>query len=267
MKRAVLLAASGTANEQARATLDIVTREVQAAGFGDVAWTYTSGSIVSKCQARGIDIQLPGEALTRLAQAGFEEVAVLSLHLVAGQEHEHLRDAAVSAAARGLFRQLRVGPPLLASGAALESTVSAVCAALPAERAPADAVVLMGHGNEAHSGSLAYLAAAAAFRRRDPAILLGVLEGQPDVSELLRECQERAGRRVWLLPFTLVAGFHALADLAGPRPTSWLSQFQAHGFDCRPVMQGLVENAAIRAMYLAHLRELMAGFAPAGSGV
>ena len=55
----------------------------------------------------------------------------------------------------------------------------------------------------------------------------------------------------------LVAGDHAVNDMAGEEPDSWKSQLENAGITVRCALEGLGEVPAIRELYLAHLREVL----------
>jgi len=73
---------------------------------------------------------------------GFTQVAVQSLHVVAGWEFADMqRNANAFGAMAGGFARVAVGGPPLASAANFERVTRALLAALPAERRPDEAVL------------------------------------------------------------------------------------------------------------------------------
>ena len=59
------------------------------------------------------------------------------------------------------------------------------------------------------------------------------------------------------MPLMLVAGDHAINDMASDDEDSWKSAFARAGIRATPWLQGLGENAAIRAMFVAHLHQAL----------
>ena len=55
------------------------------------------------------------------------------------------------------------------------------------------------------------------------------------------------------MPLMVVAGDHAVNDMAGPEEDSWQSVLTADGWQVRSVLQGLGELPAVRRIYLDHL--------------
>ena len=113
--------------------------------------------------------------------------------------------------------------------------------------------MLFGHGT-GHAANLVYPALQTAFDlagRRD--VLVGTVEGWPAFPEVLRQLKERCGAGVHLVPLMLVAGDHALNDMAGGTPESWKSRLEAEGFSVRATLRGLGLLPEVQAMYRAHL--------------
>ena len=60
-------------------------------------------------------------------------------------------------------------------------------------------------------------------------------------------------RRVVLRPLMLVAGNHAVNDMADPDdPDSWYSRFTAAGYETVCVIEGLGQIPAVRDIYADH---------------
>ncbi len=55
------------------------------------------------------------------------------------------------------------------------------------------------------------------------------------------------------MPLMLVAGDHAVNDMASDGPESWKSRLEQAGYHCRCYLQGLGENALIQQMFVDHL--------------
>ena len=72
------------------------------------------------------------------------------------------------------------------------------------------------------------------------------------LEETLAELQRQAVRRVVLKPLLLVAGEHALRDLAGPGEDSWRSILQRQAVEVVPVLTGLGEEPAFARILVQH---------------
>jgi sirohydrochlorin cobaltochelatase len=54
----------------------------------------------------------------------------------------------------------------------------------------------------------------------------------------------------------IVAGDHALNDMAGDEPDSWISTFKAAGFEALTQLEGLGSNNSWADIYVEHLKAL-----------
>lgn len=202
----------------------------------------TSYAVRSKCAAAAPS--LPG-VLMRLVREGYAAANLVVGFLSAGEEYHKVRS---EAAAFGPQLELCVTRPPLLDRAGLRRFLGAVLAGLP-ERAPDECVLFMGHGHAGGRSDFQYMAAASELAGLDPALHLACVEGEPSFEPVLPELR---GKRVRLVPFMLVAGDHALSDMAGDGPESWKRRLEAAGYETECVLHGLGENPAV-ARYFAEL--------------
>jgi sirohydrochlorin cobaltochelatase len=64
-------------------------------------------------------------------------------------------------------------------------------------------------------------------------------------------------RKVRLLPFLLVAGGHAVNDIAGAGPESWKSTLEREGFEVEVHLRGLGDMESIVSILLEHTRSAL----------
>jgi len=198
------------------------------------------------------------DVLAAMAAQGIKRVAVQSLHVVPGEEyHEMLAGLRRFLENGGRRMTFSVGAPLLASLADVDRVAGAVLAGLPPERAPNEALVVMGHGAPP-PGAGFYEALREKLFRLDPLARFGAMPRErgvpcPDLEAIVADLTARNVRTAWLLPFLTVAGAHACCDLAGDAPASWRGRLEAAGIACRPHLAGLVEQPAMTAVWRDHL--------------
>lgn len=117
--------------------------------------------------------------------------------------------------------------------------------------------MLLGHGTE-HFANMVYPAMQTALRlaggRR---AYMGTVEGWPGFDEVLAQLKKDGCGQALLVPFMLVAGDHALNDMAGDGPKSWKSRLEAAGVGVRCRMRGLGALPEVQALYGARLREIV----------
>lgn len=254
MKQALIAVSFGSSVARAREEIGAVEAALAAAA-PDYAFrrAYTSPTIRRILAGRGEVVDSLPEALDRLAAEGFDRVLVQPTHLLYGFEYEAIERQVRAAAGR--FDTLKLGRPLMADDTALRALAACVAESYPVQ--PGQGLVLMGHGT-AHFANMVYPALQTAFRLQGAdRVYVGTVEGWPGFAEVLAQLQADGVTRVQLAPFMLVAGDHALNDMAGEEPDSWKSRLAAAGIaaDCR--MQGLAQLAPVRALYAARLKELM----------
>lgn len=265
MKTGILLVASGSTRSDARREYDAFERTA-AARHPDaaIAWAFSAAPIRRKLAAAGIRAQDPASALSAMRSAGITHLAVQSLHVVPGPSVAALRRTVATwlraARAEGgpppPFAAIAFGEPLLSCPDDIERVVAGMLAGLPAGTEQ-DALLLMGHGDAQGHTAATYRGVAEALRRAHPRAELATLSGQPAFDELLKTLAEAPPARVFLLPFTAVAGYHARVDLAGAQADSWASRIRALGIACIPMLRGLVAQPRVAEIWLQHLDSAM----------
>jgi len=199
---------------------------------------YTSRMV--RCK-RGNDVPSPAARLQELFLAGYDTVHILAGYLTPGAEYDKLRQTAEVFSMR---MKVTVTKPPLSDPESLRKFLSGVRCAIPEDHA--GKVLFMGHGNSDGRSAFAYQAAAAELKKLDPAISLACVEGEPSFESVLEQFRSEM---VLLIPFMLVAGDHALNDLAGTEPGSWKSRLEKQGCKCDCILHGLGELPDVAAYF------------------
>lgn len=251
--KTVLLVAFGTSVGEAKGSLDAIATAYTQRG-DTVLWAYTSDVIRKKLSKEGQKVMSVNQAMHLAAKNGVKELYIQSLHVTPAEEYGALQRMIVRHLSRGKrhFDKVLLGYPLLVSCQDLMEVVDAALASLPAERGPQDAVVFMGHGNDRGPGDLVLYAANAAFQSKDKNAHLATVEGSLGFDKLLPQLKAAGIKRVWLVPFMMVAGDHARNDMAGEAKDSWASQCKEAGMDVKVILQGLGQIPAVRELFLRH---------------
>lgn len=254
MKQALLAVSFGTSVPRARQDIAAVEQALAAGAPGrDFYRAYTSPTIRRMLAGRGETVPGLPEALEALAAAGYEEVLVQPTHLLYGIEYDKLK--ADAAAFAGCFARLALGRPLAADSESL--CLLAACLLERFEPQQDGALVLLGHGTE-HFANMVYPAMQTALRLAGgQRAYVGTVEGWPGFDEVLAQLRKDGCGQALLVPFMLVAGDHALNDMAGNGPESWKSRLEAAGVRVRCHMQGLGALPGVQALYGARLREIL----------
>ncbi len=253
-KPGTLLAAFGTSMDDARLSIDAVEAAYKkAGGKAPVLTAFTSDIIRDKLAKEGKPVPSVDTAMKLMAEQGVTELTVQSLHMTAAEEYVELERLVARNLAKNpnRFKSVKIGYPLLVSQNDLDNVVKILPAVLPKRKA-GEAVLLMGHGNNRGPGDLVLAAAGAAFRKADPLVWLAAVEGAQTLDKVLPQMKAAGVKRVWLQPFMIVAGDHAVNDLAGPEEDSWASVLKAHGMTPIPNLVGLGQVDGIRKIFLEH---------------
>ena len=98
---------------------------------------------------------------------------------------------------------------------------------------------------------------AARMRQLYPDLLtvIGTVEGFPALDDVLATLKEKGVKKVVLKPFMVVAGDHAMNDMAGDEPDSWKSVLEKNGIEVIAVKKGLGENDRIADIFVEHLAD------------
>ena len=186
-KVGILLVAFGSSEASAQVSFDNIDMKVKKA-FPNipVRWSYTSHIIRKKLAKSGKYLDSPEVALAKMADEKFTHVAIQSLHTIRGAEFEDLSNTIAGFKLMGVFQEIQVGQPLLASQEDIEKTVNAILGSIPAEREASEAVVLMGHGTH-HPANAFYSALAYQLQLRDANIMVGTVEGYPELDTVQKQ--------------------------------------------------------------------------------
>ncbi len=255
MSKGLLVVSFGTSVAETREkTIAAIERDL-AAAFPERKFyrAWTSGIIRRKLRStEGLEIDSVEEALERMSADGITDLLVQPTHMLPGEEYGKVLRALDASASR--FARLRLGKPLLTTGA----DVSAVAAFLEdafSDVGPDELLALMGHGS-AEAEPNYYLLLAEAFRKdgKDN-FCVGTVEEEPGFAPVLEAARARKPKCVRLLPFMVVAGDHALNDMAGEGEDSWAGMLRKEGFAVDCILRGMGEFPRLRSMYIAKAKQ------------
>ena len=256
-KKAILVVSFGTSHAETREkTIGAIEKNIEAA-YPDyeIRRAFTSGMILKVLEKRdNLVIDNVAEAMNRLIGDGFHEVVVQPTHVIPGDEYDDMvRDVTMFT---GRFDRIIIGKPLLYQTEDYRKVVLAVMEQFP-ELKQREALVLMGHGTE-HPVNAAYAAMDYQFKEMGyPNVFIGTVEGYPDTETVLRQVNAFKPDKVFLMPLMVVAGDHAVNDMAGEDEDSWKNVFESAGYPVQCILKGLGEFQAIRSIYLEHAADAM----------
>ncbi len=253
--KGILVASFGTTKDETRdKTIGALERAITA-NYPEyrVERAFTSGVVVRRLASRGVVIDTPEQALIRLTKEGVTELYIQPTHLIPGEEYDKLCRAVEPLTSK--FSKLLIAKPLLYNTDDFLDVAEAIKAACPTEED--EALLLMGHGTT-HFANCVYPAMDFVLKRKIGGhVFMATVEGYPNIEETLDAIQAQGYRRAALLPFMLVAGDHAMNDMAGNEADSWKNLCISRGIEPRCILKGLGECSQARDIYLAHLADCM----------
>lgn len=195
------------------------------------------------------------EALEQMKQEGITKAVVLPTHIIDGIENHKMKQAVEEC--RMLFDEIKVADALLTTEEDYAAAASALWESLKDEAGDCP-VILMGHGT-AHEADESYRKIERAITGYShKRVYLATVEGGITIEDVIARMKKEvpAGSRVIVTPFMLVAGDHANNDMAGEEE-SFASRLREEGYEPECILRGLGEYAAIREIYLGHLRKAL----------
>ena len=254
-KKTILVVSFGTSyNDSREATIGAIEKAIADANPGaDVRRAFTSQIIIDKLKERdGIEIDNVEEAFARLVSDGVKDLIVQPTHVMSGFEYDDLM--AVIDANRSKFSSIKVGSPLLTTDDDYSRVITAITDATAEYDDGNTAIVFMGHGTE-HASNATYANLQSKITAAGKTnYYIGTVEATPTLDDVIAACKAGGYTRVVLEPLMVVAGDHANNDMAGDEEDSWKTILTNEGFEVVTVLRGLGEIAAVRDVYVDHVK-------------
>jgi len=285
-KNAIVLAMFGTTVEPAlQGLLNIRTKMIEKYPDTPVRIAFTSNIIRKKWQHRAEDpayikshpeipsdilhVKTPLATIADLQNEGYDTIVVQPTHIAMGEEYLDLATYVDSLMRMGTlkktkykpFHKVALGRPALGTYGtdhpyAEDIMTVAKALATDAELALKEkaGLVYMGHGNEYFPSAGAYLELADRMRQLYPEVVtaIGNVEGFPALEDVMDTLKLYGVNKVVLKPCMVVAGDHAMNDMAGPEADSWKSVLEKNGFEVVVVKRGLGEQDAFADIFVNH---------------
>lgn len=283
---AIVLASFGTTVPEAVGSIINIKKRVEHAFPGTpVKITFTSNMIRSVWRKRQAEAQqwldqgIPEEVLYvknivatigDLMESGHKEIIVQPTHMYYMEQSYDLEQ--YINALSGIrtmktkwrpFSKLVMGRPALGRpGVAydyhhdLENAVTILARDVELARKEGAMLAYMGHGNE-HWSTGIYAEFAHRMRKMYPDVVtcVGVVEGYPGIDQVYACLEASKKGKVLLKPFMIVAGDHAMNDMAGDGADSWKSMLTRAGLEVIPVLDGLGSNDAFAEIFVSHIKD------------
>ncbi len=235
----------GTTVASGRLAIDTLFKVIEAeCPDREIRIAYTSNIIRRKLnKSEGGTIDSPQIALAKMRDQGFSHVTVVSTHIIPGKEYGDLQElirGTDAVTGKYGFSRLVLLEPFLYRQDDFERFVRGLQESYGESGDAHRAVVLMGHGSY-HFANAAYSQLQIMLDREDDRFVIGTVEGMPTLDDVRRRLRSMKVTRVTLAPCMVVAGDHAMNDMAGFDDDSWATILRRDGYDVNPVLTGLGE--------------------------
>lgn len=222
----------------------------------EVRRAFTSQFIINKLAERdGLEIDNVTEAMDRLVAEGVKELIIQPTHVMTGYEYDDV--VAKTAPYADKFETFKLGKALLVSGADYDQLISAITEETKAYATDDTAIVFMGHGTEHEANSTYSKLQQRINELGHKNYFIGTVEAAPGLEEVMTLVADSGASNVVLLPLMIVAGDHAVNDMAGDEEDSWKSAFEAEGYQVECVLKGMGQYPGIQDTFVRNAGELI----------
>lgn len=251
MEKGIIVTSFGTSNrETMKLCIESIENRVKEK-YKDylVTRAFTSRMVIHKLKKRdNYPVDTPTEALKRMKDEGVKEIYIQPLLIIEGHEYEKILREVNGFGKENSEFKVRVAKPLLSDDMDYEKVINGLGIANKEE-----AVVFMGHGSD-HSIDLSYKKLEDTIRKAGyENVFIGTVEGEISIDDVVEKLKEKSIKKVLLKPFMLVAGVHALEDMASDSDDSWKSILEKNGIDTEVQIVGLGQVKEIQDIFIEHL--------------
>jgi len=258
-KPVILVVSFGTSYDDNRdLSIGAVEADI-AAAFPEyeVRRAFTAQTVIDILGDRNdLDIDNVTEAMDRLVADGVTKVVIQPTHVMNGAEYDDVMAEIAPYADK--FEVMAVGAPLLTTHEDYEAVIDALLADNENAGSADTALVYMGHGTH-HFANATYSQLEAMMHVEGyENAFVGTVEGFPTLEVVQSQVTAYGAKKIVLMPLMVVAGDHASNDMAGDEEDSWKVILTDAGFEVECVLEGLGQNAGIRAIYIDHIKAAIA---------
>lgn len=250
MNKAIIVASFGTSYEKTRKLcIDSIEEKIFSAYPEFIGLkAYTSEMVRGILEKRdGIYIDNLPLALEKIKKEGIKEAYIQPLHIIEGHEYHKLKEQMDNFLDENKDFKLSLSLPLLSDQASMEALVKALD--------PQTSTVYMGHGSD-HVADRSYEELEEVFRKLGyEDVFIATVEGSRSLEDILPKLKKKQYGKLELRPLMLVAGDHAINDMASDGEDSWKSILEDQGFELEIVLEGLGQNSQVAEIFLNKLKE------------
>lgn len=261
MKKAILVVSFGTSyiDSLKKSIEKMENRIYEHFEEYDVYRAFTAHMIIRKLKSKyDMHVLTPEEALDELIEKGYEEVIMQPLHIIPGEEYQYIRK--VQDRYSKNFKTLKLGRPIFYYQGIEELPQDYTLFIKSVEHLFKDnnGVVLFGHGTSHPSNAVYGCLQTVLEDEGYDNVFVGTVEGYPTFETVLKRIKKKNIKEVTLIPLMLVAGDHAVNDMASDDEDSWKSMFELEGIKANPYLHGLGEIDSFEDLYIKRIEDTIA---------
>jgi len=223
----------------------------------EVRSAFTSHVILSLLKKKGYEGILPiEEELEKAERDGVSTLYIQPTHLLCGKDYQKYEE--ILEVYRDSFSTLITGEPLMSDTCGIRAVSEAIYDETREFLDGSTAVCLVGHGVDADS-NLPYEELQTTLHQKGCMdYFVGVLKEEPSKESVLQMIREKGCyQKVVLVPLMIVAGAHALTEMAGEDEECWNTFFRKAGYEVECVLKGLGEYDSIREIFAERVQKMI----------
>jgi sirohydrochlorin cobaltochelatase len=208
---------------------------------------FTSEMIRKKIKKEeNIDIDNIKTCLKRLKENEYTDIFILATHIIPGFEYEKILNAIDEY--KNDFNKIKVTRTFLDDKMS-EREVAVIESYIKTNLKEDEAVVLVGHGTD-HVADKYYKEFEGILRKKVNNSYMISIEGNLILDDIMKELKEKEISKIYLYPFLIVAGDHAMNDIASDDEDSIKSNLISSGFEVEAFVTGLGANKKAIELFL-----------------
>lgn len=251
--KGILVVSFGTSFKETREkNITKIENEVKNLGYKTYS-AFTSTMIIKKLTKQGETIFDVTQSLQQMKVDNITQVYILPTHLIYGFEYEKILNQVNLF--KSQFDSIDIAPPLFSNNQTMLDIINILASEYKTQSN--QALVLMGHGSEHFSNALYPALDYMAKQQNSPHIFVTTVEGYPDIDIVIKMLKKTSYTKVLLAPLMLVAGDHAVNDMASDEEDSLKTILTNVGFEVDTIVKGLGELEGIRQIYINHLKGIL----------
>ncbi|MBP1926168.1 sirohydrochlorin cobaltochelatase [Sedimentibacter acidaminivorans] len=253
MKKAIINASFGCSIKESREKyIETIENKVKDK-YKDVDCfrVFTSEMIRRKIKREeNIEIDNMKTCLSKLKRGGYTHISILATHIIPGSEYEKILHAVEEY--KNDFAEIKVSRTFLNETMG-EREVDVIKSYIKIDLESDEAVVLVGHGTD-HEADKYYKEFEGLLREVLNNSYMISIEGNLVLDDVIKELKEKKFRKIYLYPFLVVAGDHAMNDIASDDDDSIKSYLKKNGFEVEAFITGLGSNERAIELFVDRIR-------------